>query len=635
MKSARQRSLWQAGLVTLSLTLGFAACGGLDGRIVTRGDDEAVGGEETGGKGTGGKGSSGSTGHTPGTGGADANGGEPMVDPNPFGGETSGGAPPVVDGPPEVLEVSPEDAAEEVEPTGSVALRFSEGLDEATVTSDNVQILDGTEPVDGELAYSGVVSTFTPARRLSLLATYDVSVSDAVTDGAGQGLKEPFTSTFTVRDGAWSSPRSIFTDTTIDSGRQDVASDAQGNMLFAWTTRYDEEHYTEVLYARWYNIASGLRAEVKLDECVDSCENVRVAVSSEGDAIVAWATNANLVRARRFVSGAWEREAQTLWTTASNDTPIPSVAIGGGQAVVAWAHHQITPSNYYLIEMSATAVGAAWPTIPTSNYSVGYSAPNYESLGGVAAAVDAAGSALVVFTHNSSNATTNSPKGVYYARKSSREDWEYPVKIASSSAFASDPVIASDGDGAMAIWIATLGSDYSVVASRYTKTKQFVTPTAISDPDLKGYIYLGRDYALASSGSAFFATWAQAVGNSTNTYATHFDIASGRWDALPALVSDGVARSGNNRAIGVDAHGNALLTFDQEGDTTSQIVAARFVAARDEWSDAKPLTTDGNDYGFPRLAVAGNGVAGLFFGPTYRDGALHGPAPRGQYRIFK
>jgi hypothetical protein len=315
---------------------------------------------------------------------------------------------------------------------------------------------------------------------------------------------------------------------------------------------------------------------------------------------------------------------------------IPAVAIGGGQAVVAWAHHQTVPSNYYLIEMSAAAVDAAWPTIPTGNYSVAYSAPNYESISGVAAAVDNAGAALVVFQHYSVNTSANSTRGMYYARKAPKEAWEFPVKIPSSTASGS-PVLQSDGDGAMAVWIASSGNDYSLVASRYTKTKQFIAPKAINDPDLKGYLWLGESYALATGGGAFMATWNQSVGNSTNTYATRFDIASGKWDLLPALLSDGVASSRGSTAIGVDAHGNALVVFDQEGATTSQVLAARFVAGANEWGVAEPLTTDGDDYGFPRLAVAANGVAGLFLGPTYRDGPLHGTgsAPRGQYRIFK
>jgi hypothetical protein len=626
MKSAQKRSLWQAGLVGLTLTAGFAACGGLDGRKVTRSPDEPVGGEATGGRGSGAASA---------TGGSEA--GQTTVDPNPFGGETfTGGAPPVVDGPPEVVEVSPADEAGEIDPTDSVALKFSEGLDAATVTLDNIQVLDGDEPVEGELNYSGVVSTFTPTQRLSLLATYDVSVSDGVTDLAGNPLREPFTSSFTVRDGTWSSERSIFTDATIDNGRQDVASDALGNTLFVWSTRTDETGGNPyVAYARWNDQASGLKEAVKLDDCTDYCNDLRLAVSPEGDAIVAWTTNQRLVRARRYVGGAWEPQAQTLWTTASSNSPQPAVAIGGGQVVVAWAHHQVMPSNYYLIEMSATTLDGAWPATPTSNYSVAYQSPNYDSLGGFSAAVDDNGLALVVFTHSNSNTAANSPRGVYYVRKSPGMDWEYPVKIPSSNAVSSYPVLASDGEGAMAVWITTVGGAYSLVASRYTISKQFVAPVPINDPDLSGYLYLGQDYALASNGASFFATWAQAVGNFTNTYATRFDIATGKWDALPALVSDSVAESGQNRAIGVDAHGNAIVAFDQSGPTTSMVVAARYVAATGEWGDAEPLTSDGNDYGFPRLAVAPNGVASLFYGPTYRDGPLRGPAPRGQFRLFR
>jgi hypothetical protein len=624
MKSARFTSVWQLGLAALGVS--FA---------VSRGPDEPVGGEDVGGQGSGATSSDGGKAGSAGNGGTDAMGGDPTIDPNPFGGETyMGGAPPVVDGPPEVVEVSPADAAEGVEPTGAISLLFSEGLDEATVTSDNIQVVDRREIIDGELAYSGVVATFTPAQRLSLLATYDVSASEAVTDTLGQALKAPFASSFTVRDGVWSSQRAVFNDTTIDSERQDVASDAQGNSLFVWTSRPDESGSNYVLYARWYDM-SGLKVAVTLDDCTNGCDDVRLAVSPEGDAIVGWTTNLHEVRARRYVGGAWERASLTVGTDPTSSYPTPAFAIGGGQVVAAWARHQTTPSNYYLIEMSATSVSGAWPATPTSNYSVGYASPNYEQINGVSAAVDASGAALVAFQHSSS-ATTSSTRGVYYARKAPGEDWEYPVKIPSSTA-AGAPVIASDGDGAMAVWIAPSGNDYLLMASRYTKTKQFVAPVRISDLDLAGYIYFGQTYSLVSSGTSYFATWTQSVGNHMNTYVTRFDIATSEWDTTPALVSDGTANSRGNASVGVDAHGNALVAFDQDGATTSQIRVARYVASSDEWSVAEALTKDGNDYGFPKIAVAANGVAALFFGPTYRDGPLHGTgtAPRGQYRIFK
>jgi hypothetical protein len=629
MKSAQKRcSLWQLSLVGLTLTLGFAACGGLDGRVVTRGPDEPVGGEAGGGQGSGGGGNGGTNA------GGGGEGGEPPID-NPFGGETfTGGAPPVLDGPPEVLQVDPADAEVEVEPVRNMALRFSEGLDEATVTPDNIQLLDGGTPVDGKLAHSGVVSTFTPKRRLSLLATYDVSVTTGVTDVGGNPLKAPFASSFTVRDGEWAAQGSIFTDATIDSGGQDVASDALGNTLFVWTSRTDETGgKPTVAYARWSNIATGLKAEVKLDDCTNNCDHVRVAVSPDGNAIVAWTNNAYLVRARRYVNGAWEAQAQTLWTTPSTNVPQPEVAIGGGQVVVAWAHHQVTPSNYYLIEMCATTVDGAWPTMPWSNYSVGYSAPNYESIGGVSAAVDAEGAALVAFTHNSSNNAAGTPKGVYYASKVPSKDWEYPVKIPSSNTVSGRPNLVSDGDGAMAIWNATLGNGgASVVASRFTKAKQFVAPVPISDPDLTGYVFLGPSYALVGNSTAYFATWAQVVGTFTKTFATRFDVATGKWDATPTIVSD---FAGDARGVGIDAHGNAIVAFDQEGPTKSMVMAARYVASTGKWGAPQPLTTDANDFGLPTLTVAPNGVASLFYGPTYRDGPLRGPAPRGSYRLFR
>jgi len=643
MKNA-QRPLWLASVLLVSASA-FVACQGLDSRKVTRGPDEPVGGND----GSGNTGNTGNTGNKPGSGGSDAMGEGGKDTGNPFGGETfTGGAPPVVDGPPEVLKVDPADGANDAEPTGSISLLFSEGLDEATVTPDSVTLMDGTTAVQGDVSYSKLVGTFNPAGRLSLLATYDVNATQAITDAGGQKLKAPFTSKFTVRDGVWGAEKEVEPKDTFGDS-QDVGVDAQGNALLAWTrTSTDGMTYRRTVYARWINIASGAGDEVMLEDGGLDCLDVMVSVAPDGNALVSWrsydADGNAWVRARRFVNGEWEAKAQTLNSQKGESATVVS-NIGGGQGVVAWVREisdAMPPySRYYYMEYAVAPLGAAWPADADTPYSAVSTSPNYDQISAPRAVLDAKGNALVMFNYYSG--ATPMPTygdGVYYSRKALGKQGEYAVKINGSRSIAGGLSLVSDGvDGAMAIWgHITDPQQYKYVmrAARYSKAKQFAEGTVdISDPDLTEGLSLSGHHNLASNGTSFFATWAQQVGNSTNVYATHYDIQTAKWDALPTLMNDGNSRAGVNPSVGVDAHGNAIVAFEQEGmPGLFQILPARYVASSNKWSTGEPLTDAMYNLGLPQLAVGGNGVAAVLYGRISQRGAIRSPVG-GLYRVFK
>ena len=616
----------------------FVACGGLDSRTVTRGPDEAVAGD-TSSAGQGGSGTGVSGGNGGGAGGAEAQGGETG---NPFGGNLGEGGAPVVDGPPEVLKVDPADEADDAQPTGDVSLLFSEGLDPATVTSDNIKIMDGTTEIEGELSYEGVVATFAPSRRLSLLASYDVSVSQGITDMGGQALKAPFASKFTVREGAWSKQTQAFDDQAMWAREHDSATDAQGNTLVVWSRADANGVYS--LFARWYRATTGWQAEVALEDLPDNCFYPTVAVSSEGDAVVAWFksdVSGNLrTFARRFVNGAWERAAldvASLSTDAFNSyRSAPAVAIGGGQVAVSWINIAQIPSPYrvdYALYQTAAQLDEAWPDYPSSVFNVYTASGHSEDLNQPTLAIDAKGNAISAFAYNAATADA----GVYYSRKAATGSWQYAVKIPSSTLPNDGPFVVSDGDGAMAVWgTYDANNKFLVVGSRYTKAKQFATPVPISDPDLTDSVFMKTGRSLASNGQSFFATWVQAVGASRNAYATRYDVAKGSWDALPTVVSDGESITGEAASIGVDSHGNALLAFDQQGTRTSLLMYARFTASRGAWTAPALLAEDGHSYGYPTLSVAANGVGSVLFNAGI--GQRPGPSISilgGLFRIFR
>lgn len=635
MKQSQSRLVGLASLL-LMVSASFVACGGLDPRKVSRGSDDSSAGDDNNGGGT-----------APSAGGSESGGGEPNV--NPFGGAFDlGGAPPIVDGPPKVEQVDPADADDSADPNDTVSLLFNEAVNPDTVSIDSVKLFDGDVEVDGDVTLTqSVFGAFEPARRLSLLTSYDVNVSTAITDVDGTPMEEPFTSSFTVRDGEWSEQLSIIDDQTTWGSEQDIGADGRGNMLAVWTSVADPTTGIRTVVASWYRPTSGWQPPVPLEDSVNNASGPRVAVSPEGDAIVAWfvndASQNYRVHARRYLNGGWEATAQDVAPMStdpfnSGSSPL-AVAIGGGQTVVAWFRMQYVPdpyTYYYTLSLTSASLDGAWPEHPTQNYGAVSTAPNYESLRGLAATVDAKGNALATFYHDAVSTDPLYGSGVYYTRKAVAGAWQYPAKIPGTLKIEGGPHLASDGDGSMAVWTTydAVTQQYALLASRYTKAKQFVAGVPINDADLGGAINLGQR-SIAGNASSFFAAWTQRVGRSENAYVSRFDIASNMWDTLPTPISDGVASVGYQASVGVDNHGHALVAFEQEVDQNQTgIMAARYNANSGEWTlPEAPLSLDDNAYDAPLVAVGGNGVAAVLFGANGRDGQF--PRLGGQYCIFK
>jgi hypothetical protein len=306
--------------------------------------------------------------------------------------------------------------------------------------------------------------------------------------------------------------------------------------------------------------------------------------------------------------------------------------------VVSWVSIHYVPSPFqqdYTLYQTASPLEGAWPDYPTGVFGTYYTFAHPEDVRRPRLTVDAKGNAISVFGYNSVTATD---AGVYYSRKAATGSWQYAVKLPGSTLPDSGPFVVSDGDGAMAVWSTydTMTTKYSVMASRYTKAKQFTTPVPIGDPDLKDYMIMSTGRNLASNGKSFFASWSQSVGASRNVYATRYDIATSKWDALPTVVSDGEAITGGDTAIGVDGHGNALVAFDQEGAQNGYLLMfARFTATTGTWAAPALLAEDGHNYSNPILNVADNGVGSVLFKGGGREGPGAGPVVGGQFKIFR
>ena len=103
--------------------------------------------------------------------------------------------------PPTVVEVSPPAGATEIDPNTTVSVRFSEAVARATLSESTLQLRTDAGAVTATVSMSDGdrVVTITPVSRpLPLKTTFTLTVGAGITDVAGNGLGQTFTSTFTT-----------------------------------------------------------------------------------------------------------------------------------------------------------------------------------------------------------------------------------------------------------------------------------------------------------------------------------------------------------------------------------------------------------------------------------------------------
>ena len=99
---------------------------------------------------------------------------------------------------PTVSSTSPLPGATEVASRSLIRVTFSEAMDSSTLTTQSVRVLLAGVAVPGAVSYSQRTVTFTPDNPLALNSVYQLQVTIAATDLAGNALAQAFASSFTT-----------------------------------------------------------------------------------------------------------------------------------------------------------------------------------------------------------------------------------------------------------------------------------------------------------------------------------------------------------------------------------------------------------------------------------------------------
>jgi 5-hydroxyisourate hydrolase-like protein (transthyretin family) len=102
---------------------------------------------------------------------------------------------------PQLMATTPSAGATGIEPTLTLAVNFSEAVSRATVTTSSVSLLDGGTVIPVTLGFGDGdrLVTVTPVQALPLNRTFNLAVTTAVTDVAGNALAAPLNVVFKTK----------------------------------------------------------------------------------------------------------------------------------------------------------------------------------------------------------------------------------------------------------------------------------------------------------------------------------------------------------------------------------------------------------------------------------------------------
>jgi uncharacterized protein (TIGR03437 family) len=100
--------------------------------------------------------------------------------------------------PPTVISTSPASGAANITTSEGLSVTFSKAMNPLTINTATFSLKQGSTPVAGAVAYVGVTATFVPASTLTPNAVFTATITNAVTDLAGNAMVNPYVWSFTT-----------------------------------------------------------------------------------------------------------------------------------------------------------------------------------------------------------------------------------------------------------------------------------------------------------------------------------------------------------------------------------------------------------------------------------------------------
>jgi hypothetical protein len=510
-----------------------------------------------------------------------------------------------------VIATDPLDAAVDAQPDGSIVITFSQELNAASVSSESIELRDVflDAAVPAELSVAGEKVTIAPAARLGLVADYEVTVDQAVTDMTGVGLAEDFNFAFTVRDGTWKETQLATGEITYMS--QSLGLDDAGTAFITWIVR-NQNAYCPTTARRVPLLGGPDEPEVLTPTTIEAdCRYPRTSATGIGLAAASWEEDTGSYVAQ-YRGGEWVGS-----TPLTTPTALGHVNVGVAPYGVV---HLLVLTGGVMVARHTTPAGE-W--IPTSD---ALTAAGHEPRGSASLAFEADGDGIAAWRSKD----VDKYEMILVARYSQAQNaWSPAVRLPGSLApevtavhYRGSPAIAINAAGEIVVvWVRGSEVGAKLYANTYANDAwQNPVPVSIE----AGGLTYQEPPGLVVVGSDFVAAWNQAVGGVNNTYTAR--LSQGVWSA-PQLRSSGVT-SGLSRMprLGVDEHQNLLLVWPRATAAAGvyDYVQARYLRSTGSWygptegfttitdkyidESASELSIPNYTVGLP-FATAPNGVA--------------------------
>lgn len=255
-----------------------------------------------------------------------------------------------------------------------------------------------------------------------------------------------------------------------------------------------------------------------------------------------------------------------------------------------------TVSPPAMVTPQTTATGDLGWTPPTT---LEAQSPSNANLGSVAIAGDRSG--VIAYEHDGQRATIMATRTVPGGGDGGT-DWVTPVALSSGGCNNYAPSAAMDTAGdAIVVWYDTC--NFAIHATRFVPGAGWTSPVAIDQP----YWYSVSPQIAMNSAGAAFVTWEAWDGSRYHVFANRFAPGTG-WGAAVSLDPTNTNTTGGAN-VGVDAAGNAIVTWYRLDGGTYHIYAVRYNAGTAAWSTSQLLNWPTTWAVYPTISVDSLGNA--------------------------
>lgn len=507
---------------------------------------------------------------------------------------------------PGVLSTTPANLAASVARNSAITATFDEDIFATTVDAISFTLTDFGS-VFGTVTFNAASNVATNSRDfdLSVLRTYNATLSTAITDLDGNPLAVDYNWSFTTADGVWQSAAVVETGAANAINPQ-IDIDTNGNAIAVWAQSTGGSVFN--IYANRYDASTGTWGTVI--EIANDVENIfdpQIAMDKNGNAFVVWAQTIGVignVYAKRYdrTTNTW---GAAVLISVSTDGYRPQIAVSfaTNNAMVVFD----SPSAKDVLASEYDSTNSTWGTPVVIDSTVTDSTD-------AQIAMNQSGDAMVVWASNDAFGVGHGVvMNVYNSTSGNWDAAASTVESVFSNTSAPQVAINNNGD-AMVLWespgsgnIYAKGFDVTIGALTTIASRGLATVIGSGSGDSDHQIVV--DF----NGDAL-AVWTQQDGVSpnfvSNMYANRYDRTTNKWGMGTLLET----QPGNADApqIAIDGRGNAIALWQQTNGLVTRIYSSRYVASTGVWGAAELMPSAFTLFTLnqrPQIAVDSTGVA--------------------------